>query len=96
MCLPISSWLTAWQERTQWEPISPAMRAKAMNMVNPIYIPRNHKVEEALQMALAGNLAAFEKLLTVLECPFSERAGLEEYAQPAPVDFGHYVTFCGT
>ena len=67
-----------------------------MNAVNPIYIPRNHKVEEALQRAVAGDLTQFEKLLTVLAKPFEERTGLDEYAQPAPAEFGSYTTFCGT
>ncbi len=91
-----SDWLIQWQARLATEPASPAARAQAMNAVNPLYIPRNHKVEEALQAAVAGDLALFEKLLTVLAKPFEERAGLDAYAQPAPAAFGAYVTFCGT
>ena len=37
-----------------------------------------------------------EELLVVLSDPFTEREGLEAYTQPAPPDFGPYVTFCGT
>ena len=59
-----------------------------MNLVNPIYIPRNHKVEEALVAAEhENNYQPFEKLLEVLSKPFEERAGLEEYTKPAPKDF---------
>ena len=90
------TWLTQWQARMESEEILPEARAEAMNAVNPIYIPRNHKVEEALQAAVVGDLTQFEKLLTVLANPFAERAGLEEYASPAPADFGPYTTFCGT
>ena len=89
-------WLTEWQARMASEAVLPEARAEAMNAVNPLYIPRNHKVEEALQAAVAGDLTQFEKLLSVLANPFVERAGFEEYASPAPADFGPYTTFCGT
>ncbi len=91
-----ATWLTEWQARTATEAVLPAARAQAMNSVNPLYIPRNHKVEEALQRAVAGDLTKFDKLLMVLANPFEERPGLEEYASPAPADFGPYTTFCGT
>ena len=69
-----------------------------MRAVNPAYIPRNHKVEEALDAAVAlGNYAPFEKLLAVLQQPFAERAGLTDYALPAPASVSAgYQTFCGT
>ena len=67
-----------------------------MDAVNPIYIPRNHLVEEALSAATKGDLAPFEALLSALADPFTQRDGLERYAQPAPEDFGPYQTFCGT
>jgi uncharacterized protein YdiU (UPF0061 family) len=68
-----------------------------MDRVNPIYIPRNHRVEEALEAATAGDLDPFRQLLDVLVSPFDERPGLEHYATPAPRSFGAtYRTFCGT
>jgi uncharacterized protein YdiU (UPF0061 family) len=91
-----ATWLNEWQARMATEAILPTVRAQAMNAVNPIYIPRNHKVEEALQAAVAGDLSKFDKLLLVLAKPFEERPGLEEYASPAPAEFGPYTTFCGT
>ncbi len=91
-----TAWLAQWQARTGAEGLSPAARAQAMNLVNPIYIPRNHRVEEALQNAVAGDLTRFEQLLTVLVKPFEERTEFAEYAQPAPPEFGRYTTFCGT
>jgi len=64
---------------------------------NPIYVPRNHLVEEALASATAGDLAPFEQLSAVVTDPFTERPGLERYALPAPADFAlGYQTFCGT
>ena len=67
-----------------------------MNRVNPVYIPRNHLVEEALAAATDGDLAPFERLLDAVTRPFDKRARLERYAEPAPQDFGAYQTFCGT
>ncbi len=82
----------AWAER--WLALDPD--GDAMDRVNPVYVPRNHLVEEALAAATAGDLAPFERLGEVLARPFEERAGLERYAEPAPQSFGPYVTYCGT
>ena len=83
----------AWAER--WRALGPD--AEAMDRVNPVYIPRNHLVEEALAAATAGDLAPFERLVEVVIAPFEERPGLERYAAGAPEDFGAtYRTFCGT
>ena len=67
-----------------------------MNRSNPIYIPRNHLVEEALAAATAGDLNPLRQLLAAVSAPYDERPGLERYALPAPEDFGEYRTFCGT
>jgi uncharacterized protein YdiU (UPF0061 family) len=83
-----------WAER--WRPHVAPEAADAMDRVNPVYIARNHKVEEALDAATAGDLEPFERLVDVLERPFEERPGLEPYAEPAPTSFGPYRTFCGT
>ena len=91
-----SDWLGRWQDRCGRDPQTPQARREAMARVNPVYIPRNHKVEEALNSARAGDLALFHRLLEALSEPFVARAGFEDYAQPAPGDFGPYRTFCGT
>jgi serine/tyrosine/threonine adenylyltransferase len=65
-----------------------------MDRVNPVYIPRNHRVEEALTAATAGDLGPFRTLLDVVARPFTPRPGLEEYAGPG--DDTPYVTYCGT
>ncbi len=69
----------------------------AMDRVNPVYVPRNHRVEEALEAATAGDLGPLDGLLDAVTAPYDERPGLEAYAEPAPGDFGaSYRTFCGT
>ncbi|WP_258802298.1 protein adenylyltransferase SelO [Pseudarthrobacter sp. NS4] len=67
-----------------------------MDRVNPVYIPRNHLVEEALAAATGGDLDPVTRLLEAVSAPYSERPGLERYAEGAPEDFGTYMTFCGT
>jgi len=81
-----------WAER--WRALAPD--ADAMDRVNPVYIPRNHLVEEALDAATAGDLGPLTSLLDAVTTPYAERPGLERYAAPAPQDFGAYRTFCGT
>ncbi len=68
----------------------------AMDAVNPLYIPRNHLVDDALEAAAAGDLAPFDRLLGAVERPFEARAGLERYELPAPPGTGPHVTYCGT
>ncbi|ORV46099.1 hypothetical protein AWC01_01035 [Mycobacterium doricum] len=82
----------AWRNR--WQSLGPD--GDAMDAVNPVYIPRNHLVEEALTAGSAGDLMPFQNLLDAVTGPFEERPGLERYAEPAPEEFGRYRTFCGT
>ena len=70
--------------------------AAAMNRVNPVYIPRNHRVEEALAAATEGEMGPFRRLADVVSRPFEERPGLEDYAGPAPASCAPYLTYCGT
>ncbi len=69
--------------------------ADRMDRVNPVYIPRNHIVEEVLTAASWGDHDALAELLDVVTHPFEQRSGLERYADPAP-EAGTYRTFCGT
>jgi uncharacterized protein YdiU (UPF0061 family) len=94
----LDGWLPRWRARLNAEAVAPAQRAAAMRAVNPLYIPRNHRVEEALAAAVdLGDYAPFERLLAVLERPFEERPGLSAYAGPATVEQSRgYMTFCGT
>ena len=95
---PLAEWLTRWRQRSVGDSRSVVERAAAMKRVNPLYIPRNHRVEEALAAASdASDLEPFDRLLDVLARPFDERPGLEDYATPAPADVtACYRTFCGT
>jgi len=91
-------WLPRWRTRLNAEGSDPAQRAKAMRGVNPLYIPRNHKVEEALDAAVVlGNYEPFERLLVALQQPFTEKPEWAAYAEPASAEqSAGYRTFCGT
>jgi serine/tyrosine/threonine adenylyltransferase len=90
------AWADRWREQLAHERSDLERTASAMDRVNPVYIPRNHHVEEALAAATAGDLEPVERLVEVLAHPFDERPGLESYAAPAPARWGSYRTFCGT
>ena len=94
----LDDWLARWRLRLSCEPLSPTQRSQAMRAVNPFYVPRNHRVEEALSAAVDhGDFVPFEKLLGVLLQPFDERFDFAAYAEPAPAAYyRHYRTFCGT
>jgi uncharacterized protein YdiU (UPF0061 family) len=77
----------AWLAR--WQALEPDL--EAADRVNPIYIPRNHLVEEALD---TGDI---DQLVAAVSDPFREQPGMERFAEPAPEGFGAgYQTFCGT
>ena len=84
------AWLPQWRAR-----LAPDAAAK-MDLHNPVIIPRNHLVEDALTAATDGDLGPFRALLVAISDPFGDVAGREAYALPAPSGFGPYKTFCGT
>ena len=92
----LADWRARWSIATLAGGGPSADAAAAMDLTNPVYIPRNHLVEEALAAATEGDLAPVGALLEVLADPFTERPGLERYARSAPPEFGRYRTFCGT
>ena len=91
------AWEQRWWSRFEQDGISAETSAQMMDSLNPIYIPRNHKVEEALAAAAdREDLVPFKKLLNVLTHPFDEFEENEEYVEPAPLTETTYKTFCGT
>ena len=84
--------IDAWLGR--WRALGPD--GAVMDRVNPVYVPRNHLVEEALAAGTEGDLAPLHQLLDAVSEPYRERPGLERYAAPDPDDSSGYRTFCGT
>lgn len=92
-----NQWYKIWYKRFSSDSQTLDEKIITMNAVNPIYIPRNHLVEEAIQAAEQEcDFKPFEKLLKVLAQPFEKRVGLEKYENPAPKSFAPYKTYCGT
>lgn len=96
--LALKAWLPAWHQRLEQEgSVTPHERAAQMQAVNPLYIPRNHLVEEMISKAITeGDESAFETLLAVTTHPYKEQPGRERYAQPAQPHEHVRHTFCGT
>lgn len=91
-----TNWHKNWQERLERQEESLEEAYELMKKSNPVVIPRNHKVEEALKAADNGDLTVMEKLLSVLSNPYEYRKEMEEYTQlPEPSDLP-YRTYCGT
>ena len=93
----IDAWAAAWRSRLNFESQSSDERARSMRHANPAYIPRNHRVEQAISAAVGhGDLALFNKLLEVLERPYHEREAFAAYALPPAPGERVLQTFCGT
>ncbi len=93
----LDRWIVRWRSALDSTAADPAMVADAMDSVNPIYIPRNHLVEEALGAAENGDTTPFADLLAVVTRPFAHQPDVARYADPAPASFNEtFQTFCGT
>ena len=90
------AWTARWLAELEARGAEPAATAAAMDRVNPLYLPRNHLVEDALIAATVGDLEPYERLREVLAQPFDERPGLEAFAAAPPAGAEDYRTFCGT
>jgi uncharacterized protein YdiU (UPF0061 family) len=90
------AWRKTWEDRLGRQPQSLQQARELMRRHNPAFIPRNHKVEEALAAATRGDLSVMEKLLDVLIKPFAYDRDLPEFNTPRPEGQCRYQTFCGT
>ena len=88
------NWLDVWKKRSLMNNGSKEKQLDIMLNVNPSVIPRNHKVEEALTSAIDDDLKVMNKLLSVLDKPYGNQKGIEEYQSPSGNK--EYQTFCGT
>ena len=91
------SWKQQWQERLKLHYNSPEESLKLMRSTNPLVIPRNHKVEEALNAAATDNdLIQIHNLLKVLKNPYKNSPEIANYQSSPPPSNKIYKTFCGT
>ena len=88
------NWSNNWKNRIFINNISKDKSIELMKKTNPIIIPRNHKVEEALKAANENDLEVMNRLLSNLDNPYSEQKDIEDYQLPSNNE--GYQTFCGT
>jgi len=87
-------WSGHWRARLAREAVAPLARAQTMRRANPAFIPRNHRVEEALSAAVErGDYTPFTTLLNVVSRPFDDQPEFAAFAQPPPEGQERYQTF---
>ncbi len=89
-------WAPRWRARLAQESETPEVRSARMRSVNPMYIPRNHRIEEAIREAEAGRYEAFHRLNEVLARPYEDQPDVVQYALPPASHEEVLQTFCGT
>ena len=89
------NWKKNWHERLKLNNNTPEKYITLMRSVNPLVIPRNHKIEKSLQIAESGNLAPFNKLVKILEKPYVQQENISDYLK-MDSSSKEYKTFCGT
>lgn len=95
--LAFDDWAQSWRLRLTSEGTAAAECRTRMRAANPMFIPRNHLVEEVIVAAVEqGDLAPFENLLAALENPFDDQPGRERFAAPPRPEQVVRETFCGT
>ena len=93
---PLRSWLQKWDARLERQQKNKAEVVERMRHANPVVIPRNHRVEEALAAAVAGDFSVMNRLVEALRAPFSETPENEPYRDAPAPGRAPYRTFCGT
>jgi len=90
------SWLKKWNNNI--EKLDNIKQAKSlMRKYNPVVIPRNHLVEQAIEEAVNGNTNSYQKFLSVLSNPYQYKEELKKFMMPPSENFENsYKTYCGT
>jgi serine/tyrosine/threonine adenylyltransferase len=90
----IAEWLKNWRARLK--NVDQGEAAALMRRSNPVYIPRNHRIEEAIEAGNAGDFTPFHRLNDVLQHPFDPRPEFVEFESAPDPDEVVQATFCGT
>ena len=88
-------WKIRWVERLSKNNNTSKKYLELMKKNNPLVIPRNHKVEEALEAAEKNDLKPFNQLIEILKDPYTQKDDIINYQTPSNLD-EKYQTFCGT
>jgi uncharacterized protein YdiU (UPF0061 family) len=93
----LAAWLPRWRARIARDPACVTERATAMRRANPLFIPRNHRIEQAIVAAVeASDFTPFDTLTNVLARPYDEQPEHAGHAAPARPAERVCRTFCGT
>jgi len=90
------AWARTWRARLARETLPAGDRAAAMRRANPAFIPRNHRIREAIEAGEEGNFQPFEELVATLERPFEDQPEHAHLAVPPRPEERVRLTFCGT
>lgn len=88
---PFEEWFATWQQEAR-----SATHLSGMRAANPVLIPRNHRVEQAIQSAYGGDCAPFHRLVDALAAPYANRTEYADLELPPRPDEIVHQTFCGT
>lgn len=92
-----TQWHEKWQARLGRQQESKEASRELMKKSNPAVIPRNHRVEEALEAAVEkGDITVMERLLAVLSNPYAHSPEQADYCKPPAPSKRPYRTYCGT
>lgn len=91
------NWLADWKELLKELQIPNSSTFEIMNTANPVFIPRNHRVEEAIRQGVEKNDFSYtDRLIKILAEPYKPQPALSEYTEPPESSEQVYQTFCGT
>jgi len=90
------AWQRHWMDRAAQDDQSASQRAESMATVNPGLIPRNHRIEDAINEARKGDLRPFHRLVDALATPFAPQDTDKDLARPPAEQERVHQTFCGT
>ena len=88
---PFEEWFAKWRREA-----NPTQRLADMRAANPVLIPRNHRVDQAIQSAYGGDFASFHRLVDALAAPYAEQIEYADLEAPPRPDEVIHQTFCGT
>jgi len=93
----ISNWLKEWKELIKDQNLAKKEIALSIENSNPVFIPRNHLIERAIEAAVENNdFSEMKTLLTILSKPYEEQSKYGEYMKPPKPHEVVHQTFCGT
>ena len=92
----VSGWINNWKSALNLENKNVGEIILNLNNTNPLYIPRNHQVQKAIEESYLGNFKVLEEMLDVLKNPFQENVSLSHYSEAPSEQQRVTQTFCGT